>query len=105
MSSLGPVGWGGGQPAIRLADQLPAALMGRPMMGPADQGQVGQVGRATVQPVAQMMGLTPGQRPHTAGEDTAAVADGQGGPLGALHDPAGPPDLQRLGRWPAKHRR
>jgi hypothetical protein len=33
------------------------------------------------------------------------VADGQGDPLGGLDDPAGPPDLQRLGRGPTQDRR
>jgi hypothetical protein len=67
--------------------------MDRPMMRPAQQGQVGQVGGAAVEPVEQMMGLAPGQRPGAAGEDTAAVADGQGGAVGGLDDPAGPPDI------------
>jgi hypothetical protein len=40
--------------------------MDRPMMGPAQQGQIGQIGRATMEPVPQMMRLTPGQRPRTA---------------------------------------
>ena len=63
-----------------------------------------------MQPVAQMVGVAPGQRPRTTGKDTAAVADGQGGALGGLDDPAGPPDLQRLGgrtpkdRWQQRHR-
>ena len=35
--------------------------------------------------------------PVAVGQDTAAVADGQGGALGGLDDPAGPADLQRLG--------
>ncbi len=98
LGPVGPVGWGGGEPAIGLAGQPPAALMDRPMMGPAHQGQVGQIGRATMQPVPQMMGLTPGQGPLTAREHTATVTDGQGGPLGGLNDPGGPADLQRLGR-------
>ena len=92
------VGWGGGQPAIRLAGQLPAPLMDRAMMDPAQQGQIGQIRRAAVQPMAQMMGLAPDQRPLAAGERTATVTDRQGGALGGVHDPAGPADLQRLGR-------
>jgi hypothetical protein len=75
-SQTGSAWWGGGQPPIRSAGQLPAALMDRPMMGPADQGQVGQVGRAAVDPVAQMVGFAPAQGAGTAGEDTATVADG-----------------------------
>jgi hypothetical protein len=42
MSSLGPVGWGGGQPTISLADQPPAPLVDRPMMRPAQQRQPGK---------------------------------------------------------------
>jgi hypothetical protein len=38
-----------------------AALMDRPMVGPAQQRQVVEVGGAAVEPVAQMMGLAPGQ--------------------------------------------
>ena len=60
--------WGGDQAAVGVAGQPPAALMDRPMMGPTHQGQVGQVGRAAMQPVPQMMGLTPAQRPITAGD-------------------------------------
>src|SRR5829696_1090992 len=70
--------WGGAEPPVRAADESPAALMDGPMMGPTDQGQVVQVGGATIQPMPHMMGLTPGQGTATAGEDTAAVADGQG---------------------------
>jgi len=100
MVPVGPVGWGGGQPTISLAGQPPTPLMNRPMMRPAHQRQVGQISRATMQPVPQMMGLTPGQRPLAVGKDAAAVADGQGAALGGLDDPAGPADLQRLGRGP-----
>jgi hypothetical protein len=42
--------------------------MDRPMMGPTQQRQVGQIGRAAMEPVPQMMRLTPGQRPLTAGK-------------------------------------
>jgi hypothetical protein len=79
---LGPVGWGGGQAAIRVAGQPPAALMDRPMMRPAHQRQVGQIGRAAMQPMPQMMRLTPSQRPRTAGEHTATITHRQDGPLG-----------------------
>ena len=74
------------------------------MMGPAQQRQIAKIGRAAVQPMPHMMGLTPAQRPITAREDTAVVADGQGDPLGGLDDPAGPPDLQRLGGGAAQDR-
>jgi hypothetical protein len=39
-----------------------------------------------------------------AGEDTAAVADGQGSSLGGLDDPAAAADLQRLAGGPAQDR-
>ena len=96
--------WGGGELAVGSAGQSPAALMDRSMVGSAHQGQVGEIGAAAVEPVAQMMGFAPGQRPVTVGEDTAAVADGQGGPLGGLDDPGGPPDLQWLGGGPIQDR-
>jgi hypothetical protein len=83
-------GRAGGQPPVGLSLPPPAALVDRPMMGPPHQHQVGQVGGAAVQPGPQTMGLTPGQRPSTAGDHTAAVAHGQGGALGGLHDPGGP---------------
>jgi hypothetical protein len=91
------MGRGGGEPPVGAADQSPAAFMDRPMVGPAQQHQVVQIRRATIHPVPQMMGLTPGQGPVTGGEDTAAVTHGQGDPLAGLDDPAGPPHLQRLG--------
>jgi hypothetical protein len=78
--------------------------MDRPMMGPAEQGQVGQIGGATIEPVHQMMGFAPGQGAVTVGEDTAAVPHGQGNPLGGLDDPAGPPHIQRLAGRSAQHR-
>jgi hypothetical protein len=96
--------WGGGQPAIGVAGQSPAALMDRPVVGPAQQRQVGQVGGAAVQPVDQMMGLTPGRGSVAAGEHTATVADGQGGALGGLDDAGGAAHLQRLGRGTTKDR-
>ena len=98
VGGMSPMRWRGEQPAIWLSGQPPAALVHGSVVGPAQQGQVGQVGGAAVDPVAQMVGLAPGQRAGTVGEDAAAVADGQGGALGGLDDPGGPADLQRLGR-------
>jgi hypothetical protein len=72
---MSSVGSGGGEVAVGLAGQGPAAVMDHPMMGPAHQGQVGQVGRVAMEPVDQLVGLTPGQRPVTVGEPTAPVAD------------------------------
>ncbi len=102
---MSPIRWGGGEPAVGLvAGQPPAALMDRPVVGSAQQGQVGQVGGAPVEPVAQMMGLAPGQGTGTTREDAAAVAHGQGGALGGGDDPAGPAEVQRLGGGATKDR-
>jgi hypothetical protein len=79
---MSPRRWGGGEAASRPAGQPPAPLVHGPMVGPAQQGQVGQVGGAAVEPVAQMVGLTPAQGSGTVGEHTAPVADGQGDGLG-----------------------
>jgi hypothetical protein len=46
--------WGGGEAAVGVAVKSPAALMDRPVVGPAHQGQIGQVGGAAVQPMAEM---------------------------------------------------
>jgi hypothetical protein len=70
--------------------------MDRPMMGPAQQDQVGQVGRAAVQPGDQMVGLAPGKGPLATGDHAAAVADREGGALGGLDDPGGAAHIQRL---------
>jgi hypothetical protein len=102
LSSVGSIRWGGGQPPVGGAGQLPAAVMDGPMMGPAQEQQVGQVGGAAVQPVPQMMSLTPGQRAGTAGAPTAAVADGQGAALAGLDDPAGPAGVQGLAGGPPR---
>ena len=100
-AGMSPMRWGGDQPAIGTALQPPAALMHGPVMRPAEQSQIRQVGGAAMEPVAQMMGLTPGQGAGAVGEDTAAVADGQGAALGGLDDSGGAADLQRLGRGAA----
>src|SRR5215213_7287521 len=55
--------WGGGELSVGAADEPPAAVMDGPMMGPADQGQVVQVGGTTLQPMPDVMGFTPGQGP------------------------------------------
>jgi hypothetical protein len=64
-----------------------------------------------MEPVAQMVGLAPGQGPGAAGEHTAAIADGQGDPVGGGDDPVGggddpggAADLQRLGGGTAQGR-
>jgi hypothetical protein len=100
-----PVRWGGGEATVGAAGQPPATFVDSPVVDPAQQGQVGQVGGAAVEPVAQVVGFAPGQGAVTVGEDTAAVADGQGVALGGLDDPAGPADLQRLGGGTPEGRR
>jgi hypothetical protein len=102
LSSVGSMRWGGGQPPVGLSGKLPAAVMDRPVMGPAQEYQVGQVGGAAIQPVPQVVSLTPGQGPVTARDDTAAVADGQGGSLAGLDDPGGPADVQGLAGRPPR---
>jgi hypothetical protein len=96
MSSAGSMGWGGREAPIGLAGELPAALVDRPMLGPAQQHQVGQVGGAAIQPVPPMMGLPPGQRPLTVSDHAAAVADGQGVALAGGDDPGGAAQVQGL---------
>ena len=101
---MSPIRWRGGEAAVGTSLQLPAALVHGPVVGPAEQGQIRQVGGAAMQPVAQVVGVAPGQGPLAVGEDTAAVADGQSGALAGLDDPGGPSDLQGLGGGAAKGR-
>jgi hypothetical protein len=61
-----------------------AALLHGPVMSPAQQGQIRQIGGATIQPVPEMVALAPGQGPVTVGEDPAAVADREGAALGGV---------------------
>ena len=104
MSWVSSVWWGGGQAPVGVAVKPPAALVDRAVVGPADQGQVVQVGGAAMEPMSEMVGFAPGRGPLAAGEGAAAVADDQGGALGGGDDPAGPADLQRLGRGTPKGR-
>jgi hypothetical protein len=60
------MGGGGGDVAVGGAGELPAALVDRPVLGPADQGQVVQVGRATLQPMLEVVAFAPGQGPATS---------------------------------------
>jgi hypothetical protein len=78
--------------------------MHRPVMGPADQGQVGQVGGTPVQPVDQVVAFAPGQGAGTVGDHTAAVAHGQGGALGGADDPGGSAQVQGLAGRPTQQR-
>jgi hypothetical protein len=93
---------GGGELAVGVAVQPPAALVHGTVMGAAQQHEVGEVGRAAVQPVAQVVCVTPGERPVTAGEAAAAVTHRQGDALGGRHDPYGATQLQRLGGAPPR---
>src|SRR5215217_6090617 len=78
--AVSSTGWGGGEAAVGAAGQLPALLVDGSVVGPA-----------------------PGQGPVAAGEDAAAVAHGQGHPLGGLDDPGRPADLQGLAGRSAQH--
>ena len=104
-SVVSSIGWAGGEAAVGAADQLPALLMHGPMMGPAHHGQIGQVGRATIHPVVEMMGVAPGQGPIAAREDTTPVPHGQGGPLRRGHNPGSSADIQRQARGATQDRR
>jgi hypothetical protein len=96
--------WGRAEPSVGAAGQLPAVLVHGPMVGPAEEGQVVQVGRAALHPMVEMVGVAPGQRPITARKDTAPVTHGQGGPLSRLDDPGGPTHLQGLAGGAAQGR-
>ena len=95
---------GSRSPTIGIPLEPPAALMGRPMVGPTQQHQVGQVGGAAIESVPDMVGLAPPQRPAAAGEHTAAVPHGQGLTLGRGDDPAGSAHIQRLAGGAAQGR-
>src|SRR5215207_2197644 len=72
------------------------------VVGPAQQGQIGQVGGAAMEPVPQVVGVAPGQGPFTVGEDTAPSRTARAARWAGLDDPGGPADLQRLGRGPTQ---
>ena len=55
-----------------------------------------------MEPVADVVGFAPAQGSLAVGEDTAAVADGQGGALGGVDDPGGPPHFQGWVGAPAR---
>ncbi len=94
--------WGGGQATIGTPAESPAAVMHGPVVGPAQQQQVGQVGGVAVQPVPPVVGLAPGKGSRAVGEDTAAVAHGQGAGLGRADDPGGPAQRQGLAGRPTQ---
>ena len=60
-AGMSSVGWGGGELPVGGAGELAAALVDRPVVGPAHQGQIRQVGGAAMEPVAQVVGLASGQ--------------------------------------------
>jgi hypothetical protein len=78
--------------------------MDPPVMRPAQQGQVQEVGGAAIDPMPQMMRVAAGQGPLAAREDATAVAHGQGGPLGGMDDPGRAANLQRLAGRPTQLR-
>jgi hypothetical protein len=71
-----------------------AAFVDGAVVGAAQQYQVGQVGGAAVEPVAQVVGVAPGDRSVAAAVAAAAVADRQRGALGRRDHAGGAADLQ-----------
>jgi hypothetical protein len=89
-AGMSPIRSGGGHPPVGAAGQLPAAFVDGPVVGPADQDQVGQVGGGRCSANAIDGGLRTRPGAGAAGEHTAAVAGGQGGLVGGLDDRGGP---------------
>jgi hypothetical protein len=63
-------GWQG-HDALVGADQAPAALVRLPVMGPADRDKIGEISRAALRPVAEVVPvnaqmLSSGRLPHIA---------------------------------------
>jgi hypothetical protein len=52
--------------------------MNHPVMSPAEQNQVAELGLPSVQPVATVMAVAPGRRPVAAGKAAMAVPHDQG---------------------------
>ena len=61
----------------RVAGEAPAAFVAEGVVAATQQAEVLYVGGAAVFPPDEVVGVAPGGRPVTAGEDTAAVADRQ----------------------------
>lgn len=57
-----------------LSLELPALLVNLSMVTPAEQREVVQLGRTSVGPELQVMGLTPRWRPIAAGEHAAVIS-------------------------------
>jgi hypothetical protein len=76
--------------------------MDGPVVGPADQGQVGQFGGAAIQPMLNVVGFAPREGPLAVGEHTAAVADSQGKALGGLDHPGAAAEVQGLAGGPTQ---
>jgi hypothetical protein len=53
MSPGSSMRWGGGEATVGISGESPAALMDHPMMGPTEQGQIGQVGRGPRRPAGR----------------------------------------------------
>ena len=69
-------------------------------MGSAEQDEVGEVGGAAKEPVAQMVGFAPGQGAGAVGKDAAAVPHTQCPTLAGLDDSAAAPNVQGLAGGP-----
>jgi hypothetical protein len=83
--------------------QPPAAFVDGTVVDPAQQHQVVQAGRTTLNPVSQVVGVGPGRRPVTAGRDAAAVAYRQGASQRGRDKAGGAAEVKELGggakRW------
>ena len=97
---MSSVGRDGGQPAISLGGSAPARPRGPPDDATAQQGQVGQVGRTTVQPGRRWVGFTPGQRPLQPGKKQPPY--GRPAARWAAQTTRLVRRLQRLGRRPTQ---
>ena len=57
---MSSVRWGGGEAAVGVALYSPAPLVDGAVVGSAEEGEVGEVGGAAMQPVVQVVGFAPG---------------------------------------------
>ena len=66
------------------------------MVASAEQARVGKFGLAAIDPVNQMVAVTPIGRPVAAGETAASVADDQRTPQGRWNGASAAADVDRL---------
>src|SRR5215475_3034874 len=92
----GPAGGCRGPCSVWAAGELPSSFVDGAVVGPAEQGQVVQVGKAAVGPVGEVVGVGPGGWAVAAGEDAAAVAHDQCGAQRGWDGAGAPADVQRL---------